>query len=155
VIVGDDPSRTDIEPLGAGDGWVASRHTAGGGARVVSLVVARGAVEVRAHLVAGADPGTPVRVTGWPEDDGVHAELLSAHNLLDSAGVTGPGATLFVALARLTGEPDPLPLTEAVSVEVEGEYEVRVSWPSGPSTCFRFRASDGRPSASSWSVKPR
>ena len=34
VIVGDDPSRTDIEPLGAGDGWVASRHTAGGGARV-------------------------------------------------------------------------------------------------------------------------
>ncbi|MFD8002710.1 DUF2264 domain-containing protein [Streptomyces mirabilis] len=161
VIVGDDPSRTDIEPLGAGDGWVASRHTAGGGARVVNLVVARGAVEVRAHLVAGADPGTPVRVTGWPEDDGVHAELLPVHNLLDSAGVTGPGATLFVALARLTGEPDPLPLTESVSVKVEGEaeeqgeYDVRVSWPSGPSTCFRFRASDGRPSASSWSVKPR
>ncbi|NMI61775.1 MULTISPECIES: DUF2264 domain-containing protein [unclassified Streptomyces] len=160
VIVGDDPSRTDIEPLGAGDGWVASRHTAGGGARVVNLVVARGAVEVRAHLVAGAAQGTPVRVTGWPEDDGVHAELLAAHNLLDSAGVTGPGATLFVALARLTGEPDPLPLTESVSVKVEGEegqgeYDVRVSWPSGPSTCFRFRASDGRPSVSSWSVKPR
>ncbi|MFJ1558098.1 DUF2264 domain-containing protein [Streptomyces mirabilis] len=160
VIVGDDPSRTDIEPLGAGDGWVASRHTAGGGARVVNLVVARGAVEVRAHLVAGAAQGTPVRVTGWPEDDGVHAELHPAHNLSDSAGVTGPGATLFVALARLTGEPDPLPLTESVSVKVEGEegqgeYDVRVSWPSGLSTCFRFRASDGRPSASSWSVKPR
>ena len=76
---------------------------------------------MRAHLVAGADPGTPVRVTGWPEDDGVHAELLSAHNLLDSVGVTGPGATLFVALARLTGEPDPLPLAESVSVKVEGE----------------------------------
>jgi hypothetical protein len=173
VIVGDDPSRTGIEPLGAGDGWVASRHTAGGGARVVNLVVARGAVEVRAHLVAGAAPGTPVRVTGWPGDGGVHAELLPVHNLLDSAGVTGPGATLFVALARLTGEPDPLPLTESVSVDVsvsvsvdvdvegqgqgqgQGEYDLRVSWPSGPSTCFRFGASDGRPSASSWSVRPR
>ncbi|MFK0020367.1 DUF2264 domain-containing protein [Streptomyces sp. NPDC090798] len=159
VIVGDDASRTDIEPLGAGDGWVASRHTAGGGARVVNLVVARGAVEVRAHLVAGADPGTPVRVTGWPEDDGVHAELLPVHGLSDSAGVTGTGTTLFVAVARLTGEPDPLPLTESVSVTVEGEepgvYDLRVSWPSGPSACFRFRASDGRPSASSWSVRPR
>jgi hypothetical protein len=155
VIVGDDPSRTDIEPLGAGDGWVASRHTAGGGARVVSLVVARGAVEVRAHLVAGAVPGTRVRVTGWPEADGLRSELLPVHGLSDSTGVMGTGATLFVALVRLTGEPDPLPLTEAVSVRVEGEYDVLVSWPSGPSACFRFRASDGRPSASSWSVKPR
>lgn len=65
VIVGDDPSRTDIEPLGVGEGWVASRHTAGGGARVTTVVLARGAVEVRAHLVAGAEPWTPVRVTGW------------------------------------------------------------------------------------------
>ncbi|CAM5258588.1 hypothetical protein SVIOM74S_06140 [Streptomyces violarus] len=70
VLVGDDPSRTGIEPLGAGEGWVASRHTAGGGARVTSVVLAHGAAEVRAHLVTGAEPGTPVRVTGWPAGEG-------------------------------------------------------------------------------------
>ncbi|MDX2824813.1 DUF2264 domain-containing protein, partial [Streptomyces ipomoeae] len=58
VIVGGDASRVDIEPLGVGDGWVASRHTVGEGVRVTSVVLARGAVEVRAHLVAGAEPGT-------------------------------------------------------------------------------------------------
>lgn len=155
VIVGDDPSRTHIEPLGAGDGWVASRHAVGEDVRVTNLVVAHGAVEVRAHLVAGAAPGTPVGLTGWPEGDDVRSELLSVHGLSDSTGATGVGATLFVALVRLTGEPDPLPLTELVSVKVEGEYDVRVSWAFGPSACFRFRASDGLSSASSWSVKPR
>lgn len=32
------------------------------------------------------------------------------------AGVTGDAGPLFVALARLTGEPDPVPLEELVSV---------------------------------------
>lgn len=78
------------------------------GIRVTSLVVARGAVEVRAHLVVGAAPGTPVRVTGWsaPAGDGLHAEITSVHGPLTT---TDSVATLFVSLARLTGEPDPRP----------------------------------------------
>ncbi|MFF4832871.1 DUF2264 domain-containing protein [Streptomyces sp. NPDC001315] len=132
VIVGDDPSRTGIEPLGVGDGWAASRHTAGGGARVTSLVLAHGATEVRAHLVAGAEPGTAVRVTGWAAPDGVRAELLPAVGLTDElTGVTGEGATLFVALARLTAEPEPAPLAESVSVRVEGEGVLDISWSGG------------------------
>ncbi|WP_436960998.1 DUF2264 domain-containing protein [Streptomyces sp. SudanB182_2057] len=153
VIVGGDPGRTGIEPLGTGDGWIASRHTAGAGAGVTSLVVVRGAVEVRAHLVAGAAPGTPVRVTGWPDQDGVSAELAPVHGLsTELTGAIRPdgGATLFVALARLTGEAAPRPLPGLVSVAVgEDEREVRVSWPGGPATAFRFTAEGTK-----WSVAP-
>ncbi len=132
VIVDGDPSRTGIEPLGAGEGWVASRHAAGGGARVTSVVLARGAVEVRAHLVSGAQPGTPVRVTGWSEADGVRAELLPAVGLVDDlTGVTTTGPTLFAALARLTAEPNPAPLGDLVSVRVEETGELVVRWSDG------------------------
>ncbi|MFF5532233.1 DUF2264 domain-containing protein [Streptomyces cinerochromogenes] len=161
VIVGGDPSRTGIEPLGTGEGWIASRHTAGTGATVTSLVVVRGAVEVRAHLVAGAAPGTPVRVTGWPDAPGLRSELAPVTGLsAELTGATGAGGvTLFVALARLTGEPDPLPLAELVSVAVredgagEPGYEVRVSWAAGESAAFRFAAPDGA-AAGAWSVAP-
>ncbi|MDT0574036.1 DUF2264 domain-containing protein [Streptomyces sp. DSM 3412] len=169
VIVGGDASRVDIEPLGAGEGWAASRHAVGdGGVRVTSLVVARGAAEVRAHLVSGAAPGTPVRVTGWPTAQGVRAELLPLHALSDTDDTDGPGcaggtseddATLFVALARLTADPHPLPLTELVSVVVEGAHDLVVTWADGERAAFRFdrgaTASDGRSSTSSWSVTPR
>ncbi|MEU2267850.1 DUF2264 domain-containing protein [Streptomyces olindensis] len=132
VIVDGDPSRTGIEPLGAGEGWVASRHAAGGGARVTSVVLARGAVEVRAHLVSGAQPGTPVRVTGWSGADGVRAELLPAVGLVDDlTGVTTTGPTLFAALARLTAEPNPAPLGDLVSVRVEETGELVVRWSDG------------------------
>ncbi|MFI7018936.1 DUF2264 domain-containing protein [Streptomyces sp. NPDC050164] len=132
VLLGDDPSRTGIEPLGVGEGWAASRHTAGGGARVTSVVLAHGAAEVRAHLVSGAEPGTPVRVTGWPAAEGLRAELLPAAGLDEAlTGATGEGATLFVALARLTGEPDPVPLAELVSVRVDGTGSVEVRWSDG------------------------
>lgn len=154
VIVGGDPSRTGIEPLGTGEGWIASRHTVGAGISVTSLVVVRGAVEVRAHLVAGAAPGTPVRVTGWPDQDGVCAELVPVHGLsAELTGATGAdgGPALFVALARLTGEPEPRPLSGLVSVAVgEDEREVRVGRPGGPSSAFRFTAED-----TTWSVAPR
>ncbi|GGY15889.1 DUF2264 domain-containing protein [Streptomyces djakartensis] len=141
VLVGDDPSRTDIEPLGAGDGWVASRHTAGGGARVTSVVLARGAAEVRAHLVAGAAPGTPVRVTGWPATEGVQAELLPVFGLDDAlTGVTGEDATLFVALARLTADADPVPLAELVSVRADEHGAVEVRWSDGETLLVRLGA---------------
>jgi hypothetical protein len=145
VIVGDDPSRTGIEPLGVGDGWAASRHTAGGGARVTSVVLAHGATEVRAHLVTGAPSGTPVRLTGWSAQDGVRAEfqpVLGPAASRDSLGDTGfpgslvgetaDGPALFVALARLTAEPEPVPLEETVSVRVTGPAEIRVRWSGGP-----------------------
>ncbi|MFJ8590967.1 DUF2264 domain-containing protein [Streptomyces sp. NPDC093598] len=139
VLVGGDPSRTGIEPLGTGEGWAASRHTAGGGARVTSVVLARGAAEVRAHLVAGTEPGTPVRVTGWSAPDGVRAELLPVVGLDDDlTGVTAGDATLFVALARLTAEADPAPLAETVTATASGDGELTVRWSEGPEVRVRL-----------------
>ncbi|CAM5725802.1 hypothetical protein SGLAM104S_03379 [Streptomyces glaucescens] len=159
-------------PLGVGDGWAASRHSAGGGARVTSAVLAHGAAEVRAHLVTGPAPGTPVRVTGWAAGDGLRAELLPLHGLSDTlTGVTGgdrapgndgategdgvpgndgtPGnGTLFVALARLTADPDPAPLADTVTVRVdEGAGELEVRWSHGPALRVRLDAdgADVRP----------
>ncbi|MFF0161435.1 DUF2264 domain-containing protein [Streptomyces sp. NPDC005263] len=139
VFLGDDPSRTGIEPLGVGDGWVASRHTAGGGAGVTSVVLAQGAVEVRVHLVAGAAPGTPVRLTGWAAGEGVRADLEPVVGLDEQlAGVTGDGATLFVALARLTAEPDPRPLAETVAVRADDAGELTVRWSEGDEVRIRL-----------------
>ncbi|MFE7440147.1 DUF2264 domain-containing protein [Streptomyces chartreusis] len=142
VIVGDDPSRTDIVPLGVGEGWAASRHSVGDGVRVTSVVLARGAVEVRAHLVAGTRPGTPVRVTGWAARDGLSAELRPAAGLdADLTGVTGDRPTLFVALARLTAEPEPAPLDELVTVTPDGVDGILVRWSDGHEV--RARLTDG------------
>ncbi|MGW4542416.1 DUF2264 domain-containing protein [Streptomyces chartreusis] len=142
VIVGDDPSRTDIVPLGVGEGWAASRHSVGDGARVTSAVLARGAVEVRAHLVAGARPGTSVRVTGWAARDGLRGELRPAAGLdADLTGVTGERPTLFVALARLTAEPEPAPLDDLVTVRPDGADGILVRWSDGREV--RVRLTDG------------
>ncbi|MFE9111274.1 DUF2264 domain-containing protein [Streptomyces collinus] len=142
VLVAGDPSRTGIEPLGAGEGWAASRHTAGGGARVTSVVLAHGAVEVRAHLVAGAEPGTAVRVTGWSPPDGVRAELLPAVGLDDDlTGVTAGDSTLFAALARLTAETDPVPLPETVAVTASAAGELTVRWSTGREVRVRLDGS--------------
>ncbi|MFI5686636.1 DUF2264 domain-containing protein [Streptomyces sp. NPDC051636] len=157
VVVGGDPVRTGIVPLGVGEDWAASRYTVGSGAEVTSLVVAGGAVEVRAHLVAGADPGTQVHVTGWVPWEDEEAELVPVHGLSGEfvlSGATGDGPSLFVALARLTAEPDPLPLADLVTVEVQGAYDLGVRRAGGGVRTFRFRAPDGRSSGSSWSVTP-
>ncbi|MFF1440323.1 DUF2264 domain-containing protein [Streptomyces sp. NPDC058295] len=169
VLVGGDPRREGIVPLGVGEGWAASRYVLSSGAEVTSLVVAEGAVEVRAHLVAGAEPGTEVHITGWAPGEGgdERAELAPVHGLAGTSplsGVVGEDpATLFVALARLTADPDPLPLREVVSVKVRrvdagsvhGAYDLSVHRPTGSERHFRFTASDAQSAASSWSVKPR
>ncbi|MER5936145.1 DUF2264 domain-containing protein [Streptomyces sp. NPDC001928] len=144
VIVGSDPSRTDIVPLGVGEGWAASRHSAGGGARVTSLVLAHGAVEVRAHLVAGAPAGTPVRVTGWACRDDVRGEIRPVV-ALDSrlSGATGDTDTLFVALTRLTAEPAPTPLDELVAVRVDEEGALHVRWSDGRKVEARLTDGEG------------
>jgi hypothetical protein len=153
VIVDGDASRTGIEPLGVGEGWAASRHTAAGGVRVTSLVLARGAVEVRAHLVAGAAPGTSVRVTGWAPTEGLRTDLRPALSLTDAgdgdgapteqalSGETTDDTTLFVALARLTADPDPAPLEDTVSVRLSEQGEFHVCWTGGPE--IRAHLTDG------------
>ena len=142
LILDGDPSRTEIEPLGVGEDWAASRHTAAGGARVTSVVLARGSAEVRAFLVTGAAPGTPVRVTGGAPRDGVRTELLPAVALDgELTGATGDGDTLFVALARLTGEADAVPLGESVTVRALEEGELTVAWSEGPELRVRLDGS--------------
>ncbi|MFJ2603989.1 DUF2264 domain-containing protein [Streptomyces sp. NPDC091279] len=142
VIVDGDPSRTGIEPLGAGDGWAASRHTAAGGVRVTNVVLAHGAVEVRAHLVSGAAPGTPVRITGWAAGADVHAEIHPAAGLAArlAGQLTGEGSGLYVALVRLTAEPDPVPLAKTVDVTTDGVEGLTASWSSGAEVHVRFTA---------------
>lgn len=163
VAIGGDHLRSGIVPLGVGEDWAASRYTVTSGARVTGLVVADGAVEVRAHLVAGAAPGTEVRVTGWTPGGDVRSELLPAHGLSDGhaltgvpglTGVTGPSPTLFVAVARLTGDPDPALLTDLVTVEVRDDRELTVHWATGRPRRFRFTAPGDGPGGTSWSVTP-
>ncbi|WP_435281768.1 DUF2264 domain-containing protein [Streptomyces koelreuteriae] len=160
VFVGGDATRTEIEPLGTGEGWIASRHTVRDGITVTSVVLAEGAVEVRAFLVAGAPPGTRVRLTGWAPREGFRAELVPAIGLTNALvgvegvtgvegveGVTGKGNALFVALARLTSDPHPLPrplplpLTELVSVRADGVGGLEVHWSGGAGIGVRLDAS--------------
>ncbi|MEU6339589.1 DUF2264 domain-containing protein [Streptomyces sp. NPDC046977] len=154
-------ARTGIVPLGAGEGWAASRSVAGeeGDAhgRVVAVVLARGAAEVRVHLVTGAGPGTAVRQTGWAAGEGLRSELMPLHGLTDApalppaatactphavvpaaAGVTTAAGRsrgdLFVCAARLTGAPEPEPLSALVRAEVRAGsagHEVAVVWADG------------------------
>ncbi|GAQ55708.1 DUF2264 domain-containing protein [Streptomyces acidiscabies] len=133
VLIGDDPTRTDITPLGTGPDWIASHHTTSTDARVTSITLAQGAVEVRAFLVSDAPEGTPVRITGWSASEGTRSELVQV-----KGDLTGPDPTLFVALARLTGEAEPGELGEAVDVETVGEGELVVRWAGGGSVNVRI-----------------
>lgn len=157
VIVGGDPGRTEIEPLGVGEGWAASRHRTGSGGEVTSVVLARGAVEVRAFRVREVPEGTVVRVTGWTAGPGLRSQLLPVEGLAEVAaapagadggqagaggeltGVAGAGRGLFVALAQLSAGTAPPP-TEAVTVEVTGPDAFVVRWTDGPVREVRLEA---------------
>ncbi|MFD3599003.1 hypothetical protein ACFWVH_11485, partial [Streptomyces sp. NPDC058656] len=57
-------------------------------------------------------------------------------------GATATADTVFVALARLTAEPEPVPLDESVAVTVvDGTDEIHVRWSGGREV--RARLDDG------------
>ena len=81
-----------------------------------------------------------MRVTGWAAPEGLRAELLPAVGLDETlSGVTGEGATLFVALSRLTGTANAARLGETVTVHAEGERELTVLWAGGPGLRVRWQ----------------
>ncbi|MEV4948145.1 DUF2264 domain-containing protein [Streptomyces sp. NPDC053755] len=146
--------RGPAAPRGTGPGWAASLHTPRPGIRILSATLAHGRAEVRAHLVVGAPEGTAVRQTGWATTpDGPVAQLHPAHGYPPAAEsvvlTTGPtlqgprtrtaalhGATsgaesLFVALASLTAEPGPAPVTTLATVRVTGRRTIEVTWHDG------------------------
>ncbi|MET9363281.1 DUF2264 domain-containing protein [Streptomyces sp. NPDC006632] len=149
-------TRGPAVPLGHGPGWAASLsepRPGPPGVRIVSVTLAHGRAEVRAHLVVGAVPGTPVRQTGWAVTPGHTAQLHPVHGYAGEPcqlaagstlfghgsqvralhGATGTAPSLFVALASLTAEPEPAPAHTLAGIEVTG-HTVAVSWPDG-TTC--------------------
>lgn len=161
-------ARGPAEPVGHGPGWAASATRPLPGVRIVSATLVHGRAEVRAHLVDGAPPGTRVRQTGWAvtrscetgqlhavEGYEPHARVVAAGSTLFGPrshvavldGTTGDGPSVFVALASLTGEKCPAPLSDLVKqIRVEG-HTVRVTWSDGTASELPLDADD--PSAGS------
>ncbi|MFI5802778.1 DUF2264 domain-containing protein [Streptomyces sp. NPDC051561] len=164
VLDGTHTGRGRAEPLSHGPDWAASAHTPAPGVRVLSATAAHGRTEVRAHLVTGAPPGTRVRQTGWattPDPDAPTAQLHPVHGyasgpeqlrcgptqfgpaaeLLALHGRTTAEPSLFVALASLTGDPDPAPVADLAQVRATVQspgVEVRVTWQNGTTTLLRL-----------------
>ncbi|MFH8346005.1 DUF2264 domain-containing protein [Streptomyces sp. NPDC018045] len=169
LVDGTPTGRGPVEQRGSGPGWAASAHTprrADGseltGVRVLSATLAHGRAEVRAHLVTGAAPGTPVRQTGWAvTDGGPAAQLHAVHGFTEDAGQprtvpTGstpfgdhtrtacldgavpdaPGGALFVSLASLTAEPAPAPVHELAEVRLTGRHTLHVTWKDGTTSAL-------------------
>ncbi|MFE0191903.1 DUF2264 domain-containing protein [Streptomyces sp. NPDC058989] len=162
LVDGRPTTRGPAAPYGHGPDWTASTHTprhAHGtgptGIRVLSLTAVHGRVEVRAHLVTGAAPGTPVRQTGWATTPGgPTAQLHPVHGYdtprarpaptgstlfgprTETAvleGTVGPDAegTLFVALASLTGDPAPAPVHTLATTRLSrhgGRHVLHLTW---------------------------
>ncbi|WP_307713942.1 DUF2264 domain-containing protein [Streptomyces sp. V4I23] len=163
LIDGAPTRRGPAEPLGHGPGWAASAHTPHPGVRVVSATLAHGRAEVRAHLVVGAPPGTPVRQTGWATDGTVTAQLHPVHGYgVAAQSATGPtlvadrsrthvlegrtesAESLFVALASVTAEPDPAPVATLADVQITGRT-IRVTWENGSTALIGLDPEDPCP----------
>ncbi|MFF4259174.1 DUF2264 domain-containing protein [Streptomyces sp. NPDC001663] len=179
-------ARIRINPLADGSDWLASWHRPvfpeGGpalpSARIESLTLVRGRLELRVHRTVGIPPGTPIHLSGWavalpPEAaaeaeqtteirlDGpeVTSQLLGLHGwqthravrapqgtafgpwalVPELAGTVGESATgtAFAALASLTGEPDPAPLSGQATAEANG-LAITVRWADGARTVVDF-----------------
>ncbi|MFH8612209.1 DUF2264 domain-containing protein [Streptomyces sp. NPDC018029] len=172
--------RRRIHPLGSGPDWAASWHrpvfTQGPpmvpGLRVESVTVARGRYELRVHRVTGAPPGARATQTGWatPPDGPVRSALHSLHGWPAgedevraphgtayarsvhvprlTAEVTGPA--LFAALATLTAEPDPAPLSTVVRVVRATSESIEFRWSDGSRTRIGFNLAEYPLVSNSW-----
>ncbi|UNO41394.1 DUF2264 domain-containing protein [Streptomyces sp. MST-110588] len=160
ILDGTPTTRGPAEPRGCGPDWAASAHSplcADGtelfGVRILSATLVFGAAELRAHLVHGAEPGTPVRQTGWPvTEPGPTAHLHPVHGYDDAGSLTGAtpfgpaarftcltgavpdgGPALFLALASLTADDGPAPsVRDLATVHLDDSGRVQVMWAGGP-----------------------
>ncbi|MFI0788177.1 DUF2264 domain-containing protein [Streptomyces lydicus] len=161
LLDGRPTTRGPATPHSTGPDRASSTHTPrspGGtelpGVRVLSATLVHGRAELRAHLVTGAAPGTPVRQTGWAATaDGPAAQLHPVHGydgpprpaptgstlagprtetaVLEGATTADPRGTLFLALASLTGDPDPAPVRTLATVRTTAHrtgHTVHVTW---------------------------
>ncbi|WP_234345188.1 MULTISPECIES: DUF2264 domain-containing protein [Streptomyces] len=173
LVDGVPTGRGTVRALGAGPGWAASAHVpcrADGsdiaGVRVVSATLAHGRAEVRAHLVTGAAPGTPVRQTGWAvTEDGPTAQLHPVQGFdadartvrtgstpfgehtrtacLDGTVPDAPDGALFVSLASLTAEAAPGPVHKLAEVRVTDRHTLHVTWEDGSVSTLSLDSLDG------------
>ncbi|MEU9112077.1 DUF2264 domain-containing protein [Streptomyces sp. NPDC048483] len=163
LIDGRPTTRGPATPHSTGPNWTASIHTPRhpDGAelpeiRILSATAAHDRTELRAHLVTGAPPGTPVRQTGWATTpDGPTAQLhpvrgyahpprkaptgstlcapTTSTAVLEGTTTSDPHGTLFVALASLTDDPTPAPVSELATTTLTGTT-IHITWQDGTST---------------------
>ncbi|MEV1081174.1 DUF2264 domain-containing protein [Streptomyces sp. NPDC050211] len=194
-------ARIRINPLAGGPNWLASWHRPvfpeGGpvlpSARIESLTLAHGNLELRVHRTVGVPPGTPVHHTGWavalspeaaPEagqadeiritGEEVTSQLLGLHGWhhqsiarapqgtaygpwallpeLTGTVTDTPSGTIFAALASLTAEPDPPPLTDQVTAEVD-DLTLTAHWMDGTSTIVHL--GEAGPMVTTFTTAPR
>ena len=128
--------------------------------QVLSATLVHGRAELRAHLVTGAAPGTPVRQTGWATTpDGPTAQLHPVRGYdetvrhaatgstlmgprtrtayLDGTVAESAAGTLFLALASLTADASPAPVDTLATVAATGDG-IQVTWQDGTRTRLPF-----------------
>ncbi|MFJ6751461.1 DUF2264 domain-containing protein [Streptomyces sp. NPDC091266] len=167
LVDGRPTTRGPATPYPAGPDSAASLHLprrADGselpGVQVLSATLVHGRAELRAHLVTGAAPGTPVRQTGWATTpDGPTAQLHPVRGYdetvrhaatgstlmgprtrtayLDGTVADAAAGTLFLALASLTADASPAPVDTLATVAATGDG-IQVTWQDGTRTRLPF-----------------